>query len=96
MTHSEVKLGKLEPTVSILIILYESSMGTSGLKERGSLRKLYIKDMNDEIKLTCCNYVNIYVNMLRNEDFKEFLFKETVTSDLRCKFTSKLIILYYI
>ena len=46
--------------------------------------------MNDEIKLKCCNYVYIYVNVLRNQDFKEFLFKETVTSDLQCKYTSKL------
>ena len=46
--------------------------------------------MSDVIKLKCCNYVYIYVNVLRNQDFKEFLFKETVTSDVQCKFTSKL------
>ena len=26
--------------------------------------------MNDVIKLKCCNYVYIYVNMLRNQDLK--------------------------
>ena len=42
--------------------------------------------MNDVIKLKCCNYVNIYVNVLTNQDFKELLFKEIDTSDLRCFF----------
>ena len=46
--------------------------------------------MNKVIKLKCCNYVYIYVNVLTNQDFKELLFKETVTSDLRCKFKMKL------
>ena len=46
--------------------------------------------MNDEIKLKCYNYVYIYVNVLRNQDFKEFLFKETVTNNLCRKFTLKL------
>ena len=41
--------------------------------------------MNDVIKLKCCNYVYIYVNVLTNQDFKDLLFEETVTSDLRCK-----------
>ena len=45
--------------------------------------------MNKVIKLKCCNYVYIYVNVLTNQDFKE-LFEETVTSDLRCKFKLKL------
>ena len=66
-------------------------MGMSGLKESESLNKdIYIKYMNDVIKLKCCNYVYIIVNVLRNQVFKEFLFKETVTSDLRCKFMPKL------
>lgn len=46
--------------------------------------------MNNIIKLKC-NYVYIYVNVLINQDFKELLFKETVTSDLQCKFKLKLI-----
>ena len=46
--------------------------------------------MNNIIKLKCCNYVFIYVNVLTNQDFKELLFKETVTNDLQCKFKLKL------
>ena len=46
--------------------------------------------MNKVIKLKCCNYVYTYVNVLKNQDFKELRFKETVTSDLRCKFKMKL------
>ena len=88
VTHTEVTLRKLEPTVSTVKISYESSMGTSGLKESESLNKV-IKYMNRVIKLKC-NYVCIYVNVLTNQDFKELLFKETVASDLRYKFKLKL------
>lgn len=40
VTHSEVTLRKLEPTVSTVKIPYENSLGTSGLKESDSLNKV--------------------------------------------------------
>ena len=32
--------------------------------------------MNDVIKLKCCNYVYIWVNMLRNQDLKSLYLKK--------------------
>ena len=42
VTHSEVTLRKLEPTVSTVKIPYENSLGTSGLKESESLNKVIL------------------------------------------------------
>ena len=87
--HSKVSLKKLEPCLYSPNTLWKQ-YGDKSFKEKWVTKQRYIKDMNDEIKLKFCNYVYIYVNVLRNQDFKEFLFKETVTNNLCCKFTLKL------
>ena len=83
VTHSEVTLRKLEPTVSTVKISHENSLG---FKRKWVTKQSYIKYMNNIIKLKCCIYVYIYVNVLTNQGFKKLLFKETVASDLRFKF----------
>ena len=68
----------------------ENIFGDKWFKRKWATKQNYIKYMNNIIKLKCCNYVFIYVNVLTNQDFKELLFKETVTNDLQCKFKLKL------
>ena len=42
VTHSEVTLRKLEPTVSTVKIPYENNLGTSGLKDSEPLNKIIL------------------------------------------------------